>query len=86
MKSPAMLPTRNNPIPNQYSTIIITQKDTILPPLLSKFPTRYKPFFNDTHFSNIIEDEHNDSMDNSRTENKDYVNNLNVKKYEDKDY
>ena len=44
MKSPAMLPTRNNPIPNQDSTRITTQKYPILPPLLEKWNTGYKPF------------------------------------------
>ena len=28
----------------QYSTIIITQQDPILPPFLEKCPTGYKPF------------------------------------------
>ena len=44
MKSPAMSPPRKYPIPNQDSTRIVNQKDPILPPLLSKWPTGYKPF------------------------------------------
>ena len=36
-------------------------------------------------FSNKTQDEHNDSTDNSRTENEISVNKLNVKQYEDKD-
>ena len=55
MKSPAILPPRKDPIPNQYSTIIITQLDPILPPILSKLRTGYKPFIDDTHFSNKTE-------------------------------
>ena len=47
IESPAMLPPRKDPIPNQDSTRIITQKDTILPPLLEKGPTGHKPFFDD---------------------------------------
>ena len=41
---------------------------------LAKYPTGYKPLFNDTHDTNIIEDEPNGSTDNSRKENKDSVN------------
>ena len=80
-----MSPPRKDPIQNKYSTIIITQKYPILTPLLENWPTLYKPFFNDTHFSNKTEEEHNFSTDNSRTENNYSVNNLNVKKDEDKD-
>ena len=38
-----MSPPRKDPIPSQDSNIIITQQDTILPPFVSKCPTRYKP-------------------------------------------
>ena len=41
--------------------------------------------FNDTHYSNKTEDELNDSIDNSLTDIDDYLNKLNVKKYEDED-
>ena len=47
-----MSPPRKDPIPNQDSTRIITPKDPIIPPLLSKRPTGHKPFIDDTHFSN----------------------------------
>ena len=50
MKLPAMSPPIKDPIPNQHNIIIITQQDPILPPLLPKWPTKYKPFIDDTHF------------------------------------
>ena len=52
MKSPAILPPRKDPIQNQDSTRIINEKYPILPPLLAKYPTGYKPIFNDTHYPN----------------------------------
>ena len=55
IKSPAMSPPRKDPIPNQDSTRIINEKYPILPPLLEKYPTVYKIFFNDTHCTNIAE-------------------------------
>ena len=76
---------RNDTIPNQDSNRIIIQQYQILPTLLSKFPTINKPFIDNTYFSNKTEYEHNYSTDNSRTENKDSVNTINVDKYEDKD-
>ena len=79
MSSPEMLSPRKDPITNQYSTIIITHKNLILPPLLENCNTLYKPLCNDTNFSNGIEEEHNDYTNNSRTENKDYIKNINVK-------
>ena len=69
MKSPEISPPRKDPIPNQDSTRIITQQDPKLPPNLSKGPTGHKPFINDTHYSNPIENEHTDTADNSRTDN-----------------
>ena len=69
MKSPAISPPINDPIINQYITIIITQQDLILPTLLSKGPTGYKPFIDDTPFSNKIEDEHTDLTDSLGTDN-----------------
>ena len=62
-----MSPPRKDPIPNQYSTSIITQQDPILPPLLEKWPTGYKPFLNYTHFSNKSEEKDNNYTDSSRT-------------------
>ena len=85
MKSPEILPPRKDPIPNKDNIRIITQQDSIFPPLVAKWPTGYKPFMDDIHFSNKIEDKHNNSADNSRTEKKDSMNKLNVKNYEDKD-
>ena len=59
-----MSPTRNYLIPNQDSNTIINKQDPILPPLLAKYPTVYKPLFNDTHHPNKIDDDINDSTDN----------------------
>ena len=84
MKSPAMLPLRKDPIQNQDSTVIITQQDTIFPQLLEKWPTGYKTFMHDTHFSNKTEDQHNDPKDNPRTDNKISETKLDFKNYEDK--
>ena len=84
MKSPSMLPPIKHPIPNQYSNIIITRQDKILPKWLEKWPTGHKPFIDDTHFSNKTEHKHNYSTDNSCTENEDYVNKTNIDKDEDK--
>ena len=67
-KSPAMYPSRNYPIPNQDSNRIITQKYPIIPPLLEKYPTGYKPLFNDAHYPNKIYDDLNNSTENSRTD------------------
>ena len=55
-----MFPLRKDTIPNQYSTIIITQQYPILPTLLEKLPTGNKPFIDDTKFSNKKENKHND--------------------------
>ena len=38
MKSPAMSPTRNDPIQNQDNNRLITKKDQILPPHLATHP------------------------------------------------
>ena len=75
-----MFPPGKDLIIDQNSTRIITQQDPILSPLLAKWPTGYKPFLDDTHFSNKTEDKHNYSTDNSRTKNKYSVNNMNVKR------
>ena len=85
MKSPEMSPPQTDTITNKDITRIITQQDPILPPLLSKLTSGYKPLIDDTYFSNKTEDKHNDSTDNSCTENKDSVNELNVKIIEVKD-
>ena len=44
-----MSPPRKDLIPNQDSNIIYNDVDPILPPLLEKYPTGYKPLFNDTY-------------------------------------
>ena len=54
MKLPVMSPPKKDPIPNQDINRIITQQDPILQPILAKYPTRYKPLFNDTHYPNKI--------------------------------
>ena len=79
----AMSPPRKDLILNKDSNRIITQQDTILPPLLAKYPTVYKPLFNGKHDPNSTEDEPNDSTDNSRNESGDSVNKLKVKNNED---
>ena len=84
-KSPAMLPPRNDPIINQYSTRNINRQDSILPPLLAKYTTVYKPLFNDAYYPNKTEDDLNDYTDNSHTDINDYLNKLSIKKDEDKD-
>ena len=81
-----MSPPRKDPITNKDSNRITTQQDPICPPLLVKWPTRYKPFIDDKKNSNKTEGEHNDSTNNSHTENKYSVNILNVKNDEEKDY
>ena len=80
MESPKILPPRKDTISNQDSTIIITQKYPILPPLLEKQPNGLKTLIDDTHFSNKTKDKHNYSTDNSRTENEDAANKINVKR------
>ena len=85
MKSPAMLPPRNYPIKNQDTTRIITQQDPILTPLLEKGPTGHTPFIDDKKVSNKTEDENNYFTENSRTDNKNSVNKINIDKDGDKD-
>ena len=52
VKSPEMSLPRNYSIPNHDITIIFTQQDPILPPILSKGLTGNKQFIDDSHFSN----------------------------------
>ena len=47
-----MNPSRKDTIPNQDSNRIINKQDTIIPPLLEKYHTGYKPLFNDTYYPN----------------------------------
>ena len=47
-----MSPPRKDPIPIQYINILITQQDPSLLPIISKYPTVYKPLFNDMHDPN----------------------------------
>ena len=72
-----MSPLRKDPIPNQDNTIIITQQDPILQPLLAKWPIENKPFIDDTNKK--TGGKHKDYTYNSCTENKDSVNKWNVK-------
>ena len=58
-----MPPPRKDPIPNQDSNRIVTQQDSILPPILEKYPIGYKPLFNNTHYPNNTDDDLNDSTD-----------------------
>ena len=81
-----MLLPRKDPIQNQDGSRIITQQDPILPPHLSKGTTGHKTFIDDTHFSNPIENEYNNSTDNSCTDNEDSVDKTNIDKDEDKDF
>ena len=83
-KSPAISPPRKYQIPNHYIKILITQKYPILPPIIAKHTTGYKPLFNDTHDPNKIEYDLNESEDNSCTDIDDDLNKLNVNKDEDK--
>ena len=50
MKSPEMSPPRKDKIPNKDSKRIIKKQDPNTPPLLAKYPTVYKPLFNDTRY------------------------------------
>ena len=79
MKSPARLPPINYPISKKDSNRITNKQDPILPPLMEKYPTGYKPLFDDMHYPNKTKDDLNDSTDNSRTEIDHYLNKLNVK-------
>ena len=60
-------------------------QDPIIPPLLEKYTTGYKPLFNDTNYTNKIEHDLNYSTDKSCTDIDDYLNKLNVNKDGDKD-
>ena len=85
MGSPGVSPQRKDTIKNQDTNRIINEQDPIIPPLLSKYHTVYKPLFNDTHHPNKTEDDINDSTDNSRTDIDNYLNKLNINRDEDKD-
>ena len=52
IKSPSMSTPREDPIPYQYSNIIINEQYPILLPILEKYHTGYKLLFNDTHYPN----------------------------------
>ena len=84
-KSPAISPPRKYQIPNHYIKILITQKYPILPPIIAKHTTGYKPLFNDTHDPNYSEDDPNDSTNNLRNKNEDFVNKMKVNNNEDND-
>ena len=78
--SPEILPPRKDPTPNQDNAIIITLQDPNLPPNLVKGPTGHKPFIDDIIVSNDTENKHTDTIDNSRTDNKNYVDKINAEK------
>ena len=86
MGSPGVSPQRKDTIKNQDTNRIINEQDPIIPPLLSKYLTGYKPLFNDTNYPNKTEDDLNDSTYNSHTEIDEYLNKLNVNSDEDKNY
>ena len=52
MKSPAMSPTRKDPIPNQDINRLTTEQDPSLSPIIAKYPTGYRPLFNDANDPN----------------------------------
>ena len=85
-KSPAILPLGKDPIPNQYSNITINEEDPIIPPILAKYPTGYKPLFNDMHYPNKTECDLNFYTDSSRTDIEEYLNKLDINKDEDNDH
>ena len=68
MKSPAMLPPRMDPIPNQDINILITKKYQSLPPHLAKYPPGFKLLINDAHDPNSTEYDRKYSIDNLRNE------------------
>ena len=84
LKSPEDFPPGKHPVTNKYSTRIINQKDPNLTPHLAKGTTGYNPFIDDTNFPSPTEDKHTDTTDNSRTDNKYYVDKMNISKDEDK--
>ena len=70
MKSLAMLPLGEDPIPNQDINILGTEKDQILPPQLGRYHPGYKLLLNKA------KDGRNDYIDTSRTDKEDSVINL----------
>ena len=46
MKSPAIYPPTEDPIPNQDINRLFTRQDPSLPPVTEKFPPGFKPLFN----------------------------------------
>ena len=63
-----MSPSIKDTIPNQYINILITSIYPSLPPHLAKYYPGYISLLNDTHDSNIKEDDCNDSTDTSSNE------------------
>ena len=67
MKSIAMQPPRKDLIPNKDIRILGTEKDESLLPQLTKYCSGYKSSINKA------EDDHNNSIDTSRTDKYDSV-------------
>ena len=70
MKSLAMSPQRNDPIPNQYINMLGTKTYQSLPQKLAKFRPGYKSLIKYSGQGR------NDSTDTSRTDKEDYVDNI----------
>ena len=68
-KSPEISPPRKDPILNQDSNIITTKKIQKCHHIYKKGHIGQKAFIGNTYYSNLTENEHNNSTDNSRTEN-----------------
>ena len=62
IKSFAMLPLRNDPIPNQDKNTSGIEKYQILPPHVPKFPPGFKSL------RNKVDDDHPESTDTSSTD------------------
>ena len=81
MKSLPMSPPRKFPVPNQDINVLSTKKDQSLPPTLAKYTPGYKSLIYKAEY------DFNHSTDTSRTDKKDFVNNMkasNVKNIDDK--
>ena len=80
-----MSPPRNYPIPNQYISRLITEKDPSLPPHLAKYPPGYKSLLNDAYYQNSKEDDRNDYIYTWNNYNEGSINNFKVTNNKDND-
>ena len=78
MKSPAISPPINDPVPNQYINRLTNGQDPSLPPITAKYIPGYRSLFNGRHDPNGTEDYPNGSTYNSRNEKEDSVDKLKV--------